>query len=244
MIPFEQTIIFFQLLAAHVLAAYLFKPKKWQKNWQKHEHRSIPLYIHALIAGLLSYVFLWQWQFYVIIPIIFTTHIIVNLLRLEIKRKTRAFAIGELIHLVVIFLSWLMFTRQFNQMPNVFISYATDLKFWAVASGYLLVTYPAGNLIALVTSPWLKEIKQEGLPGAGWLIGMIERVLIFTFILIGQYQAIGFLIAAKSVFRYAEIRDDADRKKAEYILTGTLLSFAIAVILGLLIEMAIALSIN
>ena len=33
-------------------------------------------------------------------------------------------------------------------------------------------------------------------------IGFFERFLIFTFILINQYTAIGFLIAAKSVLRF------------------------------------------
>lgn len=42
-------------------------------------------------------------------------------------------------------------------------------------------------------------------------------------------SAIGFLIAAKSVFRFGELSDRANRLEAEYITIGTLLSFAIGV---------------
>jgi hypothetical protein len=70
----------------------------------------------------------------------------------------------------------------------------------------------------------------DELPNAGKLIGILERVLALTFILIGQYQAVGFLIAAKSVLRYK----DTDTLKTEYVLIGTMLSFGIAVVLGIL----------
>ena len=70
----------------------------------------------------------------------------------------------------------------------------------------------------------------EELPNAGKLIGILERILALTFILIGQYQAVGFLIAAKSVLRYK----DTDTLKTEYVLIGTMLSFGIAVVLGIL----------
>jgi hypothetical protein len=75
-----------------------------------------------------------------------------------------------------------------------------------------------------------------GLKNAGRYIGMLERVLIFTFIIMSQPQAIGFLIAAKSVFRFGDLNDSQDRKKTEYILIGTLLSFTCSFIVGLLIK--------
>ena len=70
------------------------------------------------------------------------------------------------------------------------------------------------------------------LPNAGKLIGILERLLTLTFILIQQYEAVGFLIAAKSILRY---RDD-DTLKTEYVLIGTMLSFGMAVVIGILIH--------
>ena len=73
---------------------------------------------------------------------------------------------------------------------------------------------------------------------AGQLIGILERWLILVFILIGHYEVIGFLIAAKSIIRFGE----KDHDKTEYFLAGTLLSIAIAVGCGLMVKSLIALN--
>jgi hypothetical protein len=56
---------------------------------------------------------------------------------------------------------------------------------------------------------------------AGRVIGMLERMLIFFFVLINQFGAIGFIIAAKGFTRFKELDK---RDFAEYVLIGTLLS--------------------
>jgi len=53
------------------------------------------------------------------------------------------------------------------------------------------------------------------------------------FILVGEPAGIGFLAAAKSVFRIGELKESTDRNLAEYILIGTLMSFTIAMVAGL-----------
>ena len=63
-------------------------------------------------------------------------------------------------------------------------------------------------------------------------IGYAERVLALTFMLLGTYEALGFLIAAKSLLRFQE----TDTKRTEYVLIGTLLSFGVAVLLGVIIN--------
>lgn len=50
--------------------------------------------------------------------------------------------------------------------------------------------------------------------------------MIVTFILVNEYTAIGFLIAVKGLFRIN------DSKRSEYIIVGTMVSFAIAVLVG------------
>jgi hypothetical protein len=74
----------------------------------------------------------------------------------------------------------------------------------------------------------LEKQPTEDLLNAGKLIGNIERVLTLTLLLIGQYEAIGFIIAGKSILRY----EGKKTSKTEYVLIGTLLSFGIAIIIG------------
>jgi hypothetical protein len=73
------------------------------------------------------------------------------------------------------------------------------------------------------------------LPNAGKYIGILERLLVFTFVVLGHWEAIGFLVAAKSVFRFGDLKESGNRKLTEYILIGTLLSFGIAVVAGIVV---------
>jgi hypothetical protein len=69
------------------------------------------------------------------------------------------------------------------------------------------------------------------LPNAGKLIGITERLLALALILLGQYEAVGLIIAAKSILRINATQ------KSEYVLVGTLLSFGIAVFTGIVINL-------
>ena len=60
--------------------------------------------------------------------------------------------------------------------------------------------------------------------------------MVYTLVLLNQFSAIGFLIAAKSIFRFPEISNSLDRQRVEYILIGTLFSFAVAIFSGLLVR--------
>ncbi len=96
----------------------------------------------------------------------------------------------------------------------------------------LLSTKPANILIKLVLEKYQIGESQscENIKNAGALIGGLERILTIIFVVIGQYEAIGFIIAAKSILRFK----DTDTAKTEYVLAGTFLSFGIALLCGLM----------
>lgn len=86
-------------------------------------------------------------------------------------------------------------------------------------------TFVAGKIESI--SDTIIELKN-----AGKLIGILERILVLTFVIIGKLEIVGFLIAAKSILRYK----DTNTIKTEYVLIGTMLSFGIAIMIGLLID--------
>jgi hypothetical protein len=68
---------------------------------------------------------------------------------------------------------------------------------------------------------------------SGRVIGMLERILIFFFVLADEFTAIGFIMAAKGFTRFKEL----DKKDfAEYVLTGTLMSALAAVLVALFVR--------
>lgn len=69
-----------------------------------------------------------------------------------------------------------------------------------------------------------------GLERAGATIGYFERALTLTFVLVGQYEAIALILAAKSVARFEGLKK---REFAEYYLIGTLSSMLFAMLVGI-----------
>jgi hypothetical protein len=97
---------------------------------------------------------------------------------------------------------------------------------------YVGVVFGGGFFVQRVTQSFLDKIGdakdgeglvalKPGLPDAGMYIGWLERFLILTFV-VGRYgEAVGFLLAAKALARYPEIKEDTRGHFAEYFLVGT-----------------------
>lgn len=63
----------------------------------------------------------------------------------------------------------------------------------------------------------------------GRAIGVLERALALTLIVLGQYAALGLVVAAKALARFRALED---RDFAEYFLIGTLASLLLALLGG------------
>lgn len=77
---------------------------------------------------------------------------------------------------------------------------------------------------------------ERGLPGGGQAIGWLERGLTLLFLMIGQPEGVGLLLAAKSILRFS---DKNARAHTEYVIIGSLLSFGWAIITAVLTRVAL-----
>lgn len=77
-----------------------------------------------------------------------------------------------------------------------------------------------------------RDAEDIGLISAGAWIGYLERCLAISFIFMGQFSGIGFLVATKTIFRFGDLTKSKDMKLTEYMMLGTLLSYAIALFVG------------
>jgi hypothetical protein len=109
-------------------------------------------------------------------------------------------------------------------------------KIAVVISAYIIVTIIGAYFIKLMLRRYEKDVEPSGLKGAGMVIGILERVIVLTFVLVDQYTAITVIFAAKSIARFNELKD---RKMAEYYLIGTFLSIAFAMIAGIITRLVI-----
>ncbi len=81
----------------------------------------------------------------------------------------------------------------------------------------------------------------ESLPGAGMMIGVLERILIITLVYLKEFQAIALVVAAKSIIRFegGGTSLGSRRKFAEYFLIGTFSSILVAIFTGVIISFLI-----
>ncbi|GGP60293.1 DUF3307 domain-containing protein [Shewanella saliphila] len=84
----------------------------------------------------------------------------------------------------------------------------------------------------------------SGLVAGGELIGYLERLLILTFTLVGSYAAVGFVLAAKSIFRFGELNQSANRSMTEYVLIGSLLSVVITTLIGAVVSLGLGIKLK
>jgi hypothetical protein len=69
---------------------------------------------------------------------------------------------------------------------------------------------------------------------AGRVIGYVERLIIFLFLILGSVTAVVAVLAMKTALRFSDLKDDNDSGKAEYIMIGTFFSLLITVLISLI----------
>lgn len=223
-----------RLLIAHLLADFVFQSDSWVEQRKKDGWRSRHLYMHGIVAGVLAYLLSGLWSLMWLPAVVAATHILIDGIKARYENDLKSFFADQSGHFFVLIVIWILVvapdTEDLTYFENI-----SGTKFWIIAAAYLIIIWPSSVLINRITEKWRKDIsekegadKDKSLEKAGTWIGWLERFLILTFILLQQYAAIGFLVAAKSIFRFSE-----SRKVGEYVLIGTLLSFVIAVIVGL-----------
>ncbi len=100
----------------------------------------------------------------------------------------------------------------------------------AIGAGLVLSLTAGQYAVALLMRPHGTRIRNNGLRDGGRVIGLLERGLIFTLILLNQPLGVGFLVAAKSVLRFGTAT--RDQRTAEYVIIGTLASFGWAILMA------------
>ncbi len=228
-------IFFIKLLLAHIVGDFILQPDSWVLEKTRKKIRSKRTYLHALIHGVLAFLIIWDISFFLPAILIMLSHLIIDISRQYIVfgKSLHAFIVDQLLHLAVIAgisFWWL------DINPLKAISFGNTTVLYLTAS--FIVSFPAAILVKLSIARWFPydhQNKDQSLNRAGRFIGILERLFVLVFVLAGRWEGIGFLIAAKSIFRFSDLKEKSNYKLTEYFLIGTLLSIGIALLTGLLV---------
>lgn len=230
--------IFLKLILAHLFGDFLFQPDKWVINKEQKKIKSKYLYFHVLLHIGLVFLVLWDLSLWYIPLIIGVSHYLIDVAKLYFQtRKTKRlwFFLDQFLHFAFIF----AISFYFKEINFKFLQNPVFLKYIVAA---VFLTIPTSIFIKNLLTTWSpitiehSKIQTDSLVNAGKYIGILERLLVFTFIIINHWEGVGFMIAAKSVFRFSDLAEAKQRKLTEYVLIGTLLSFGIAVITGIIVN--------
>lgn len=236
------------LFAAHVFADFLL-----QGRWIiENKRRAVPLLTHVAIVAATSAFLLGAWSSTAIaaVGIITGSHAVVDMIKLwqggkpwiqnHSRGKLILFLVDQILHVLVIVLTALFMSDAWSEGWWTTFPLAWQSGFLTVlcvSAGFVLTTRAGGFVIELFMAGFERaepahagqktEDLDKGLVDGGKWIGLLERTLIFVLVLAGEFQAIGFLIAAKSILRFQYAKE---RSHSETVIIGTLASFGWAIV--------------
>lgn len=248
--------LFLPLITAHILADFLLQTD-YDVKWKT---RPRVLLKHVLIVAVLSYLLLGVLRAWPLILVLALSHALFDFVKTRYAQdRLLFFTIDQLAHLTVI-LATVLVLNSLDLQPHAYsLGNLLGRPYYilcTLVSGIIVTVKVGGITVGYAVRPLLEELEREveeaagesiinplerGFEEGGRIIGYLERALILLFVLVNQAQAIGFLIAAKSIFRFGELSDSSRRMEAEYIIIGTLYSFLFGLISAYLVRWLLAL---
>lgn len=222
--------LFILLACLHLLIDYHLQPESLARG----KARGLPgLMLHLLIAGLvLAVPLLWRRDLWRVSMVVWLSHVALDglkwLLGAGLNRQQSwaegagkaLYVLDQVAHLLALWLAvrWLA-------PPDALAAAQSLPALWLKGTLLcLLCTRPANvsfkQLFGAYAPP--EEDAAPGRPGAGALIGSMERLISLLLLAVGQYAAMGLVLTAKSIARYDRI--SKSQGFAEYYLIGTLFS--------------------
>ncbi len=233
-------VVLIELLLTHVVGDFYCQTDKSCQEKLQLRLKSKSLYVHSLIISLLSWMIVGGGlRFLPCFLLLWGSHILIDwgkaVVEPSLKSRLWIFSFDQILHFCVMALVATVFSGGWGE--RLFEALRVG-PYPLIPLLLVIITLmkPTNILIKLVLSDY-RIIDGDNPPNqetreAGALIGSLERLLTLCFVLLGEFEAIGFIIAAKSILRFK----DNERPKTEYVLAGTLLSFGIAILLGILLK--------
>jgi hypothetical protein len=227
-------ILFTKLFLAHLIADFMLQPKRWVVHKEANKVTSKYLYFHVVLHFVITMLLVWDLKYWKIALVIMVSHYLIDLIKLYIdplfKNQSIPFFIDQALHIIVLYCC-AYFSGLWGHTLLIF-----EQLNWQLITAVVFVSFPAAIIMSKLLELMSNQIEMDhkSLPNAGKYIGIIERLFVLLFIILNRWEVIGLLITAKSVFRFNDLKESNNRKLTEYILIGTLVSFGMAIITGII----------
>lgn len=231
---------FLALLVAHLIADFPLQPG-WMIRRKRHP---AVLALHGVVVVGVAAIALGGWPAPLLL-ILVGTHLAMDAIKVYLLPDSLgSFTLDQVVHLGVILALALAYPHAaahgwWAQLPG---DWAAGYRVALALLGGVIASLMVGAIvIRKATAPFTGQLTGDisGLESGGTYIGWLERALVMLLILIGQPAGVGFLITAKSILRFGDVRDSSQRKLTEYIIIGTFMSFGWGLLIAVLTQLAL-----
>lgn len=230
------------LIAGHVLADFALQTRRMVEG----KGRLGWLAVHAAVVALVQAAVALPFLSPRVLPLIVglaIAHAAIDRLKAAAARPSALgpFLADQAAHLVVLIAVWVLWTPAPLWPAPLYPLFEAMVGPWSVvavlAAAYAFNGHGGAAIVAAVLDRHrLDEVTAditEEERSRGRTIGILERVILLTLVIVGQWGALGFVIAAKSIARF---KDLDQRDFSERYLIGTLASVAVAIASGLAVR--------
>ncbi|HVS78274.1 MAG TPA: DUF3307 domain-containing protein [Steroidobacteraceae bacterium] len=231
---------FLALLAAHLVADFPLQPV-WLVRRKKNP---AVLGLHAALVGGLAALILGGWPAELLL-ILVATHAVMDAVKVyALGDSLQSFTVDQAVHLTVIGCLTIAFPQAVAQGWWGRLPHGAQMYYLVglcLLSGTIASLQVGAIVIRKATASFTLQVRDHipGLENGGAYIGVLERALVMMLILMGQPAGVGFLITAKSILRFGDVKESQQRKLTEYIIIGTFMSFGWGLLFALLTQMGI-----
>ncbi len=228
---------FTALLTAHLIAEFAL-----DQDWRLK--KSIWLVAHIALVGAGTVILLGTYSIWMLLPIL-AAHLVIDGVSMWLPDDSaRRTILEQAVYLSLLFCLSAYFPNELARGwwgvlgTNGLNSYLGVL---CMLSGIIVNLQVGAILIKKVVLQFTSQIQNNivGLEDGGLYIGLLERALVMLLIFIGQPAGVGFLITAKSILRFGDVKDAEQRKSTEYIIIGTFMSFGWGLLISVLTQGAV-----
>lgn len=227
------------MILAHLVGDYVLQ---WDKlaAWKSRELKGVVAHcaVVALVTALFALPFSpYWWQGVLFIS---AAHLFIDAVQLYVKPPIPAlarFLLDQFAHFVVIFVAlaaggYLPATAVSTQFSAV--SQSEQIMIFLL--GYAFVTMPAWVLVKFTAYGLVLGAPPEFPGRTNKYVEILERILITTFILLGQYLLVPLVILPRLFTEWPEVQENGN---TSLYLVELLSSITLAVIVGLLLKSGI-----
>jgi hypothetical protein len=233
----------FILLTAHFLADFYFQTEAIAKNkGRKFRYLLLHAVIYAITLYLGAILSVHPLQALLPITVVSLAHFAIDWLKIVTDRHLNtprthlySFCIDQLIHIAIILIAYFGCLRFSPPAPwwSSLASYPLLHEYIVYALIVLLCLKPPAILISRLLACFEPKDSEPQAPDkGGYLIGLLERLIVAILIINGHIGEIAFVLTAKSVARFKEFEKSGF---AEKFLIGTMASISFALAVSLLL---------